>query len=88
MKKTEAIMDILAAYDAAELTGSSHHTVARYVRARDVGRLQTTPVQRNQLWPRRIDRRDLPAGYVWKNAESTQAVFEMSWLRSATSIRT
>jgi hypothetical protein len=42
VKKTEAIMEILAAYDsthsfrdAAELTGSSHHTVARYVRARD-----------------------------------------------------
>ena len=56
MKKTEAIMEILAAYDltqsfrdAAELTGSSHHTVARYVRARDAGQLQTTPVQRNQV---------------------------------------
>ena len=42
MKRTEAIMEILAAYDltqsfrdAAELTGCSHHTVARYVRARD-----------------------------------------------------
>ena len=56
MKKTEAIMEILAAYDlthsfrdAAELTGCSHHTVARYVRGRDAGKLQTTPVQRNQL---------------------------------------
>jgi hypothetical protein len=56
VKKTEAIMEILAAYDlthsfrdAAELTGSSHHTVARYVRARDAGQLQTTPVQRNQV---------------------------------------
>ena len=56
MKKTEAIMEILAAYDltqsfrdAAELTGCSHHTVARYVRARDGGQLQTTPVQRNQV---------------------------------------
>src|SRR5713101_2737241 len=49
-------MEILAAYDltqsfrdAAELTGCSHHTVARYVGARDAGQLQTTPVQRNQL---------------------------------------
>src|SRR6266540_5954323 len=49
-------MEILAAYDltqsfrdAAELTGCSHHTVARYVRARDAGQLQTTAVQRNQL---------------------------------------
>src|SRR5438105_5074047 len=49
-------MEILAAYDlthsfrdAAELTGCSHHTVARYVRARDAGQLQTTPVQRNQV---------------------------------------
>ena len=56
MKKTEAIMEILAAYDltqsfrdAAELTGCSHHTVARYVRARDAGQLQTVPVQRNQV---------------------------------------
>ncbi len=56
MKKTEAIMEILAAYDltqsyrdAAELTGCSHHTVARYVRARDAGQLQTTPAQRSQL---------------------------------------
>ena len=56
MKKTEAIMEILAAYDltqsfrdAAELTGCSHHTVARYVRARDAGQLQTTPVRRNQV---------------------------------------
>jgi hypothetical protein len=56
VKKIEAIMEILAAYDltqsfrdAAELTGCSHHTVARYVRARDAGQLQTTPVQRNQV---------------------------------------
>jgi hypothetical protein len=56
VKKTEAIMEILAAYDltqsfrdAAELTGCSHHTVARYVRARDAGQLQTTPAQRSQL---------------------------------------
>src|SRR3989441_10034457 len=49
-------MEILAAYDlthsfrdAGELTGCSHHTVARYVRARDAGQLQTTPVQRNQV---------------------------------------
>ncbi len=56
MKTTEAIMEILAAYDltgsyrdAAALVGSSHHTVARYVRARDAGGLRTTPVQRDQL---------------------------------------
>jgi transposase len=56
VKKTEAIMEILAAYDltqsfrdAAELTGCSHHTVARYVRARAAGQLQTTPVQRSQV---------------------------------------
>jgi transposase len=56
VKKTEAIMEILAAYDltqsfrdAAELTGCSHHTVARYVRARKAGQLQITPAQRSQL---------------------------------------
>ena len=44
MKRTEEIMEILAAYDlthsfrdAAALVGCNHHTVARYVRARDAG---------------------------------------------------
>lgn len=57
MKKTEEIMEILAAYDlthsfrdAAELAGCDHHTVARYVRARDAGRLTTdAPQRRDQL---------------------------------------
>jgi transposase len=55
VKTTEAIMEILAAYDltgsyrdAATLVGCSHHTVARYVRARDAGELRTTPLQRTQ----------------------------------------
>ena len=45
MKKTEEIMEILAAYDltgsfrdAAALVGCDHHTVARYMRARDAGK--------------------------------------------------
>src|SRR5258708_6182589 len=49
-------MEILAAFDltgsyrdAAELVGCSHHTVARYVRARDAGELRTTPAERSQL---------------------------------------
>jgi hypothetical protein len=65
VKKTEAIMEILAAYDltqsfrdAAELSGCSHHTVARYVRARDGGQLLTTLAQRGQL----IDRKDVNTG--------------------------
>jgi len=56
VKTTEAIMEILAAYDltgsyrdAAALVGCSHHTVARYVRARDTGELRTTPAERSQL---------------------------------------
>jgi transposase len=56
VKTTEAIMEILAAYDltgsyrdAAALVGCSHHTVARYVRAREAGEPRTTPVARNQL---------------------------------------
>jgi transposase len=56
LKKTEEIMEILAAYDlthsfrdAAALVGCDHHTVARYVRARAAGRLRTTPSQRDQL---------------------------------------
>jgi hypothetical protein len=46
VKKTEEIMEILAAYDltrsfrdAAALVGCDHQTVARYVRARDAGEL-------------------------------------------------
>jgi hypothetical protein len=46
VKSAEEIMQILEAYDltgslrdAAELAGCSHHTVARYVRAREQGRL-------------------------------------------------
>ncbi len=45
MKSAEEIMNILEAYDltgslrdAAELAGCSHHTVARYVRERELGR--------------------------------------------------
>src|SRR5216684_3963994 len=45
VKSAEEIMEILAAYDltgslrdAAELAGCSHHTVARYVAAREQGR--------------------------------------------------
>ena len=56
MKTTEAIMEILAAYDltqsyrdAAALVGCAPNTVARYVLARDAGGLRTTPAQRNQL---------------------------------------
>ncbi|GAA4375547.1 hypothetical protein GCM10023166_26860 [Paeniglutamicibacter cryotolerans] len=44
MKDAKEIMEILAAYDltkpfraTAELTGCSHHTVARIVKARDAG---------------------------------------------------
>ena len=56
MKTTEAIMEILAAYDltqsyrdAAALVGCAPNTVARYVLARHAGGLRTTPAQRNQL---------------------------------------
>jgi transposase len=57
VKQTEEIMGILAAYDlthsfrdAAALVGCDHHTVARYVRARDAGQLSTSaPQRRDQL---------------------------------------
>jgi flagellar biosynthesis/type III secretory pathway ATPase len=46
VRSAEEIMNILEAYDltgsfrdAGELAGCSHHTVARYVRAREEGRL-------------------------------------------------
>lgn len=55
MKTTEEIMEILAAYDltgsyrdAAELAGGDHHTIARYVAARDAGQLTTRPARRSQ----------------------------------------
>jgi transposase len=57
VKKTEEIMEILAAYDlthslrdAAVLVGCDHHTVARYVRAREAGELSVVaPQHREQL---------------------------------------
>lgn len=56
MKTTEAIMEILAAYDlthsyrdAAALVGCAPNTVVRYVLARDAGGLKTTPAQRTLL---------------------------------------
>ncbi|MCX8456657.1 hypothetical protein OSR35_21310 [Paenarthrobacter ureafaciens] len=49
-------MEILAAYDltgslraTAELTGCSHHTVARHVAARDAGRPIGEPAARNRV---------------------------------------
>lgn len=56
MKSAEEIMEILEAFDltgsyrdAGELAEVSHHTVARYVTARDAGRLTDKPVARPQL---------------------------------------
>jgi transposase len=57
VKKTEAIMEILAAYDltqsfrdAAELVGCAPNTVIRYVRARDAGQpMAGAPQRRDQL---------------------------------------
>ncbi|MGC0272222.1 IS21 family transposase [Pseudactinotalea sp. Z1739] len=56
MKSAEEIMEILEAFDltqsyrdAGVLAGVSHHTVARYVRARDAGALSDRPVARAQL---------------------------------------
>ena len=48
-------MEILEAYDltgsyraAAELVGCDHHTVARYVRARDAGQVSAALQRRDQ----------------------------------------
>ncbi len=56
MKSAGEIMEILEAFDlteslrdAAELTGCSHHTVARYVAARDAGGLSDRPAGRPLL---------------------------------------
>lgn len=58
MKRAEEIMEVLVAYDltgsfrdAAELAGCDHHTVARYVRARDAGR----PITQSAPRAKRID---------------------------------
>ena len=55
MKRTEEIMEILAAYDltgsfrdAAALVGCDHHTVARYVRAREAGQVSSALQRRDQ----------------------------------------
>ena len=70
MKSDGEIMEILAAYDltgslraAAELTGCSHHTVARHVRARDEGRPLAEPVFRG-----RVTDRFLPKIEEWMEA--------------------
>jgi len=56
VKSAEEIMEILEAWDltesyrdAGELAGVSHHTVARYVAARDAGRLVAQAASRPQL---------------------------------------
>lgn len=56
MKSAEEIMQILEAFDltgsfrdAGELAGCSHHTVARYVAAREAGSLSAAPARRDQL---------------------------------------
>ena len=56
MKSAEEIMNMLEAFDltgslrdAGELAGVSHHTVARYVAAREVGALSERPAARSQL---------------------------------------
>jgi transposase len=56
VKSDEEIMEILEAFDltgsyrdTAELAGCSPHTVARYVEARDEGRLSCAPARRDQL---------------------------------------
>jgi hypothetical protein len=56
VKSVEEIMQILEAYDltgsyrdAAELVGCSHHTVARYVRAREQGRLTLGRAERRPM---------------------------------------
>jgi transposase len=55
VKRTEEIMEILAAYDltgsfrdAAALVGCDHHTVARYVHARDAGQVGSALQRRDQ----------------------------------------
>jgi len=56
MKSDGEIMEILAAYDltgslraTAELTGCSHHTVAKHVQARDAGRPIAEPAARGRV---------------------------------------
>ena len=56
MKSDGEIMEILAAYDltgslraTAELTGCSHHTVAKHVQARDAGRPIGEPAARGRV---------------------------------------
>jgi len=57
VKSVEEIMNMLEAFDltgslrdAGELAGVSHHTVARYVAARDAGDLSDRPAARAQLF--------------------------------------
>jgi transposase len=63
LKSAEEIMEMLEAFDltgslrdAAELSGCSHHTVGRYVRARDAGgasdRAAARPQLADEFWPK------------------------------------
>jgi len=56
VKSAEEIMNMLEAFDltgslrdAGELSGVSHHTVARYVAAREAGTLSERPAARARL---------------------------------------
>ena len=92
MKSDEEIMEILEAFDltgsyrdAGELAGVSHHTVARYVAARDAGRLSDKPAARPQL----IDE-FLPKIEEWVdkcNGKIRADVAHESWWRWATPAR-
>ena len=63
MKSAEEIMNMLEAFDltgslrdAGELAGVSHHTVARYVTARDAGALSDRAAARPQLIDEYLDK--------------------------------
>jgi transposase len=75
LKSAEEIMEMLEAFDltgslrdAAELAGCSHHTVGRYVRARDAGGVSDRPAARPQLadefWPKLEEWMERSAGKV------------------------
>ena len=76
MKSTEEIMRILEAFDltgsyrdASELVGCSHHTVARYVAAREEGRLTPEragqrPMLSDPFLPKREEWRDRRGGKI------------------------
>ena len=95
LKSAEEIMEILDAYDltgslrdAAELAGCSHHTVARYVGAREKAGVPAAPVRRDQLIDPFLDKVEEWVERSHGKVRADRAHAKLVWLGYAGSERT